>query len=222
MVTIKKKTVLWSVAVVILSTLLTFTQRKFFPDTEPVYLLDSTAVAQYEEKIATEKAYNMQKDLTIKSKDKTIDSLRAAKNKIIIKKVPTYIIVKRDSLIYKDSVVHETTVVIDTLLKPIEVNEINEVLPDIKKEQYGTECYVLGTDKKGTTIRVNRKNIKDNEVLYFVDGNTLEQSLVTFYNGTNIKRKLKFKQSSVYVLITSYDENIDKRLDSIIKNKNKF
>jgi len=216
--TLKKKTVWWSVLVVALSASLTFVQRSWFPNTEPVYVLDSTAVAQYEEKIATEKAYSIQKDVVIDSLKKAL----AKKPKILIKRVPVNIFVRHDSIIYKNDTIHETTIVVDTLLKPVEVNEINNVLPDLKTEQYGTECYVLGNEKKGTTVRINKKSIKEGEVLYFVNGNTMEESLVTFYNTKNMKRKLKFKPSSVYILITSEDINVDKRLDSIVKNKNKM
>jgi|WetSurSiteA1Bulk_404760.scaffolds.fasta_scaffold36761_2 hypothetical protein len=133
--------------------------------------------------------------------------------KYVDKPVPL-IIRGKDTTVFKYD-----TIKIDSIV-PIEV-EVNETpVPILDNTEYAGELIVVGNNNK-TTVKLNKKQIREGESIYLIEGENLENSLAILYNKESIKRKIKFKNiSSVYVLLVSKDKDIADRLEKVIKNKN--
>lgn len=189
-----------------------FITTKWFPNPVDISTNDSTSIV----------LDSIYKDL-ISEHINTIDSLQIAldkKPKLEIRYIPKPypVIVKKDSIIVRDSLIYKETKEIIT--KKIEV-KIPSLTPNPTNILYGDVSMILG--KNNTTIlKINKKYFNEGDILYLYDGEKTDTYLSAYYDKSTLKKRNKLNTSAVYTLLVSTKDDAEDRLDKLIKNKNKL
>lgn len=206
----KIKKVIWVIINAAILGALTLLQRNYFPETIEVSTVDSTAVIQEQSKIDSLETTIL--DLKVRLEKKP---------KIVIRKVPIHTIIRKDTIVYRDTTLIKEIVIRDTI-KVTNTVEIDEsAIPSLLDKQYVAETFIL-SDKDITVVKIRKKYIKEGDMLYFIEGEDIEKSLAIFHDKNSIPRKIKFSVPTIYILGISNEKDIENRFDKIIKNRNKF
>jgi len=192
-----------------------FVTREYFPNPTTISDIDTNIVViseVYKQKDSLKVIINKQESI--------IDSLNSVitkKPKVIVKYVPKLFIVTKDSIVEVPIKIPVDRPVYDTIY--IDTNNISIVEPDTLSRSY--DVYVLSSKDK-IILKLKKKQIKEGDILNIFNGENLEDLYSTYYNTDNIKRRMKFHTTSLYILATSTNKDIEKRMNKIIKNKNKL
>lgn len=192
-----------------------FITRTYFPTNTNISDIDTNIVV-----ISEVQKHNDSLSVIINKQESVIDSLNSVitkKPKVVVKYVPKPFIVTKDSIVEVPVKVPVNVPVHDTVY--IDTNTVTVVEPDTLTES--RDIYVL-SNKDKTVLKLKKRLIKEGDIISIFNGEDLDELYATYYNTNNIKRCMKFHTTSLYILVTSTDKDIEQRITKMIKNKNKL
>jgi len=193
-----------------------FITREYFPNPADVLTSDSTNIVLMSEVQKDKDSLN----IVINKQESVIDSLNsviAKKPRVVVKYVPKPFIVTKDSIVEVPVKVPVNVPVHDTVY--IDTNTVTVVEPDTLTES--RDIYVL-SNKDKTVLKLKKRLIKEGDIISIFNGEDLDELYATYYNTNNIKRRMKFHTTSLYILVTSTDKDIEQNIYNMVRNRNKL